>query len=90
VDAIDFARSMTWSAGVPRAAFSFSFFRGIVFYEFESGASYGLLFKDGAWRADYAYRYSYNLNELKQPLVGAVVVGGWTYQPVAFFLPLLG
>jgi len=51
---------------------------------------YGLFFKDGAWQLDDAYRYSYTLNELKQPLVEAVVTGGWTYQPVAFFLPLLG
>jgi hypothetical protein len=90
VRAIDFSRRVSWSAGVPHAAFSFSFFRGIVFYEFESGSSHGLFFKDGAWRLDHAYRYSYTLTERKQPLVEAVVTGGWTYQPVAFFLPLLG
>ena len=90
VRAIDFSRRVTWNAGVPGAAFSFSFFRGIVFYEFESARMYGLFFKDGAWQLDDAYRYSYTLNELKQPLVEAVVTGGWTYQPVAFFLPLLG
>ena len=90
VRAIDFSRRVSWSAGVPRAAFSFSFFRGIVFYEFESAGAYGLFFKDGAWQFDHAYRYSYNLNELKQPLVEAVVMGGWTCQPVAFFFPLLG
>lgn len=90
VRAIDVSRKVSWSAGVPRVAFSLSFFRGIVFSEFESGSSYGLFFKDGAWQLDYAYRYSYSLTELKQPLVEAVVAGGWTYQPVAFFLPLLG
>jgi hypothetical protein len=90
VRAIDFSRRVSWSAGVPRTAFSFSFVRGIVFYEFESARMYGLFFKDGAWQLDDAYRYSYNLNELKQPIVEAVVAGGWIYQPVAFFLPLLG
>jgi len=90
VRAIDFSRRVNWSAGVPRAAFSFSFFRGITFAEIESGSAHGLLFKDGAWTVDRAYQYAYDLNELKAPIVAAVVTSGWTYQPVAFFLPLLG
>ena len=88
--AIDFSRSISWRAGVARAAFSFTFFRGIVFSEFDSAAEYNLLFKDGAWTFGPEYRYSYNLQELKRPLVAAIVSAGWTYQPVAFFLPLLG
>ena len=88
--AIDVSRKVTWSAGVPGVAFSFSFFRGITFGGIDSGAAYGLLFKDGAWTVDYAYRYSYDLCELKAPLIAAIVAGGWTYQPVVFFHPLLG
>jgi len=88
--AIDFSRKVSWSAGVPNAAFSFSFFRGITFAEYGSGSACGLLFKDGSWTVDHAYRYSYSLAELKEPLVAAIVTGGWSYQPVAFFLPLLG
>jgi hypothetical protein len=90
VRAIDFSRKVSWSAGVPQVAFSFSFFRGINFSDFGSGASYGLLFKDGRWTVGRAYRYSYDLGELKEPLVTGIVGGGWCYQPVAFFLPLLG
>jgi len=90
VRAIDFSRKVSWSAGVPHASFSFSFFRGITFAEVESGSSVGLLFRDGAWTVDRAYQYAYDLNELKAPIVAAVVTSGWTYQPVAFFLPLLG
>ena len=88
--AIDFSRSVSWRGGVAGIGWSFTFFRGIVFWEFDSAAEYGLLFKDSAWRFDHAYRYRYNIGELKRPLVAAIVDGGWTYRPVAFFLPLLG
>jgi hypothetical protein len=88
--AIDVSRKISWSAGVAGIAFSFSFFRGITFGGIDSGAAYGLLFKDGAWTVDHAYRYSYDLYELKAPLIAAIVAGGWTYQPVVFFHPLLG
>jgi hypothetical protein len=88
--AIDFSRNVSWRGGVAGIGLSFTFFRGIVFWEFDSAAEYGLLFKDGEWRFDRAYRHRYNLQELKQPLVAAIVTGGWTYRPVAFFLPLLG
>jgi hypothetical protein len=90
VKVIDYSKTISWSRGVPGLSWSFSFFRGIDFGGFEKGASYGLLYKDGRWTFDWAYKYSYNLNEMKQPLVAAVVMGGWTYQPVITFIPLLG
>jgi hypothetical protein len=90
VKAVDISKTIRWSRGAPGLSWSFSFFRGINFGGFEKGAAYGLLYKDGGWTFDRAYRYSYNLNEMKQPLVAAVVTGGWTYQPVITFIPLLG
>lgn len=90
VKAIDYSKTVRWSRGVPGLSWSLSFLRGIDFGGFEKGASYGLLYKDGGWTFDWAYKYSYNLNEMKQPLVAAIVMGGWTYQPVITFLPLLG
>ncbi|HVO84725.1 MAG TPA: hypothetical protein VMU60_09895, partial [Syntrophobacteria bacterium] len=90
VKAIDSSKTVRWSRGVPGLSWSFSFFRGIDFGGFEKGAAYGLLYKDGGWTFDRAYKYSYNLNEMKQPLLAAVVMGGWTYQPVITFIPLLG
>jgi hypothetical protein len=90
VKAIDQSRTIGWSRGVPRLSWSFTFFRGINFGGFEKGACYGLLYKDGGWIFDWAYKYSYNINEMKQPLVVAVVMGGWAFQPVITFLPLLG
>ena len=90
VNAIDISKTIRWSRGVPGLSWSFSFFRGIDFGGFEKGAAYGLLYKDGGWIFDWAYKYSYNLNEMKQPLVAAVIMGGWTFQPVITFIPRLG
>jgi len=47
VRAIDVTSRIRWSAGVPKPAFSFNFFRGIIFYQAEAGVHYGLLYKEG-------------------------------------------
>jgi hypothetical protein len=86
VRAIDFQKRIEWRGGVARSGWSgrFQFFRGIVFMNYQAGAEYGLLFTDGRWQFARAYRYSFNVEEMKQPLVQAVVLSGWTWQPVAF------
>jgi hypothetical protein len=91
VRAIDTHKKLRWSAGAPRASWAFSFFRGITFYHVESEKAFGVLLVDGQWKVDRAYDYSFNINELKRPVVEAVVRGGWTWQPVVtFFRPLGG
>ena len=80
--------AISWSAGVPHLGRSWSFFRGINFFEFERGALVGLFFKDGRWTTT-AYNYRFHLAEMKNPLIQAVVGSGWTFAPVVtFFRPL--
>ena len=90
VRAQDRDRAISWGAGVGTAGLSWSFFRGITFAQYERGAQVGLFFKDGRWTTT-AYDYRFQLAEMKNPLVEAVVGGGWTWAPVVtFFRPLGG
>jgi hypothetical protein len=71
-------------------AFSFSFFRGIVFGQWEYEKQFGLIFKDGSLTFDTAYEYKFSLSELKNPIVNIVVSSGWSFKPVLFFSRILG
>jgi len=48
-------------------AFSFSFFRGIVFGQWEYEKQFGLIFRDGGLTFDTAYEYKFSLSEIKEP-----------------------
>ena len=90
VRAQDRDRTVSWSGGVSRFGWSFSFFRGISFSQYERGAAVGLFFKDGEWTTT-AYNYRFSLPEMKNPLIEAVVQSGWTFAPViTFFRPIGG
>jgi hypothetical protein len=71
-------------------AFSFSFFRGIVFGQWEYEKQFGLIFKDGDLTFDTAYEYKFSLSELKNPIVNIIVSSGWSFKPVMFFSRILG
>jgi hypothetical protein len=71
-------------------AFSFSFFRGIVFGQWEYEKQFGLIFKDGGLTFDTAYEYKFSLSELKNPIVNIIVSSGWSFKPVMFFSRILG
>jgi hypothetical protein len=73
-----------------RFAFSLSFFRGIVFGQWEYEKEFGLIFKEGRLTLGTAYAHKFNLNEFKNPVVNIIVSSGWRFKPVIFFAKLLG
>ena len=90
VRAQDRDRTLSWNGGVAHLGWSWLFFRGISFFQYECGAAVGLFFKDGRWTTT-AYDYRFHLAEMKNPLIQAVVESGWTFAPVVtFFRPLGG
>jgi hypothetical protein len=90
VRAIDVDRTVSWGAGVANVAASWAYFQGIDFFHYERGALVGLFFKDGRWTTT-AYDYRFQLAEMKNPLIQAIVESGWTFAPVvSFFRPLGG
>jgi hypothetical protein len=83
-------RTVSWSGGIARLGWSWSFFRGINFFQYDRGAALGLFFKNGQWTTK-AYDYRFYLPEMKNPLIQAIVESGWAFAPVVtFFRPLGG
>jgi hypothetical protein len=81
VRSLDEHRTVSWSAGVARLGGSFSFFRGISFFEYSRGVMVGVFFRDGRWTMK-AYDYRFVLSEMKTPLVQAIAGSGWRFTPV--------
>jgi hypothetical protein len=95
-------RTITWCGDIPRVGWFWSFLQGISFYDYKRsikgvlarflykrGIEVGLFFKDGQW-ATTAYDYRFNVTEMKNPLIQAIVGSGWTFAPVVTFFRLLG
>jgi hypothetical protein len=82
--------TVSGSIGMSGAFGSWSFSRGISFFDYERGLACGLTFHDGAWQLGVAYRFRFSASEMKNPLIEATVESGWTYAPVLTFVRFLG
>lgn len=89
VRSLDVHRTVSWSGGIAHLSGSFSFFRGISFFEYSRGGQLGLFFRDGRWTSK-AYDYRFVLSEMKTPLVQAIVGSGWRFTPVVTLSRPLG
>lgn len=91
VRSIQTSRRAAWSAGALSFVSRFSWSRQISFYHRASGASYGVVPKAGGWELAENYAYRYQLSEIVQPVVSAIVDAGWEFRPVfTFFRPVGG
>lgn len=61
---------------------------GGVFFQHEHQRLFGLqLDAQGRFMPALSYAYTFNLQEMKEPLKQAVVQSGWTWRPVAWNAP---
>ncbi len=87
----DVERKVSYRVGVdgrPTATFRWSGHRGIDFDQYDWGAAYGVIYKDGKLKIDFAYKYKFNLQEMKNPLIEAVTENGWTWKGALSISPL--
>lgn len=71
------------SAGPNDLRLSWTAARRMQFFEFEHRRVFGLqLDTSGKPTRDLSKAYTFNLQELKQPIIEAVTASGWTWQPV--------
>lgn len=89
VRSLDVRRTVDWSAGIAEVSASFSFFRGISFFDYDRGVQMGVFFRDGRWTLT-AYDYRFVLSEMKTPLVEAIAGSGWKFTPVVTLSRPLG
>jgi hypothetical protein len=93
VRAQDRYASFDWSAGrgPDLLSLNWNISLGITFYEYRHERVFGLQFKDGKPTFDLSYAYTFNLNELKQPMIEIIRHSGWNFRPViSFFRPIGG
>ncbi len=82
VRATDYTASFDWSAGRGGADLEWKAAIGIVFFQSEQHRVYGLQLDDrGNFKPELSYAYTFNLNEMKSPLVEAVTGAGWKWRP---------
>jgi hypothetical protein len=82
VRATDYAASYDWSAGRGGANVEWKAGLGIVFFQYEHQRVFGLqLDEQGRFKPELSYAYSFNLNEMKSPLIEAVTRAGWNWRP---------
>ncbi len=82
VRATDYAAGYDWSAGRGGAEVEWKALLGIVFFQYEHQRVFGLqLDEQGRFKPDVSYAYTFNLKEMKSPLIEAVTRSGWTWRP---------
>jgi len=88
VFAQDNFRRFEYTGGVDgrgiKFTFQFSFFKGISLFQYERGVQYGVIYKDGKFKVDYAYNYAFNIAEIKNPIIDLITGSGWESRPVVF------
>ncbi|HMO63615.1 MAG TPA: hypothetical protein PKE47_00030 [Verrucomicrobiota bacterium] len=85
VRATDYAASFDWSAGRGGANLEWKTGFGIVFFQSEHQRVFGLqLDEQGRLRPELNYAYTFNLQEMKSPLIEAVTRAGWNWRPTVW------
>jgi hypothetical protein len=85
VRATDYAASFDWSAGRGGANLEWKSGLGIVFFQYEHQRVFGLqLDEQGRFKPELSYAYTFNLNEMKSPLIEAVTRAGWNWRPTVW------
>ncbi len=85
VRATDYLASYDWSAGRSGANLEWKAGLGIVFFQSEHQRVFGLqLDEQGRFKPELSYAYTFNLQEMKSPLVEAVTRAGWNWRPTVW------
>ena len=85
VRATDYAASFDWSAGRGGANLEWKTGLGIVFFQYEHQRVFGLqLDEQGRFKPELSYAYTFNLQEMKSPLIEAVTRAGWNWRPTVW------
>jgi hypothetical protein len=88
IRATDYQSAYDWSAGAGGAGIAWKAQTGIVFFQYEHQRVYGLqLDSQGRPTPQFSYTYTFDLQEMKSPLIETVTQAGWIWQPVAWQAP---
>jgi hypothetical protein len=84
----DHAASHDWSAGAGGVRIHWQRAVGINFFQYEHQRVFGLqVDASGRLQPKLSYAYTFNLQEMKAPLIAAVTAAGWQWKPVLLEAP---
>ena len=88
IRATDYQSAYDWSAGRGGAGFAWKATTGVVLFQYDHQRVYGLQF-DNNWhpKPHLSYSYTFDLQEMKSPLIETIITAGWHWQPVAWQAP---
>lgn len=87
----DYESDMNWAGGAKELNFNWKGSLGIIFFQYEKETVFGLQIKDGKITPNLSYSYTFDLRELKNPVIALITSAGWNFRPVmTFFRPLGG
>lgn len=75
------------SAGLGSGSLSFKAQWGITLYEYRHETIFGIQVENGRPVAKGSYTYTFNIDEMRDPLQKMVVQNGWTFKAVLLFAP---
>ena len=91
VKAQDYLREMEYSIGTDalnpleiRLRHNFNLNKGIIPYYYDRRLLYGLIYKDGQFKIDYAYNFGFVSSEIKNPIIKIITESGWDFRPSIF------
>lgn len=85
VRATDSFAHFDWSAGRGGAQIDWKIAKGIIFFQHDHSRVFGLqLDEHGHLKPNLSYAYTFNLREMKSPLIDLVTSAGWTWRPVVW------
>jgi hypothetical protein len=85
----DYVTHFDGSAGRGGLGFEWHSSLGIVFFQSEHARVLGLqLDEQGRFKPELSYSYTFNLNEMKSPLLEVVTRAGWTWRPTVWRGPI--
>ena len=84
----EFHAESGWDAGAGGASIQWKASWEIVFYQYEHQRVFGLqVQRDGSLAPALSYAYTFDLREMKNPIIAAVTAAGWQWRQVFFFSP---
>jgi hypothetical protein len=84
----EFHAETDWRTGADGGSFRWKAAWEIVFFQYEHERVFGLqLGPDGKLVANLSYAYTFDIREMKNPLIAAVTAAGWRWRQVFFFAP---
>jgi hypothetical protein len=84
----EFHSETAWTAGMDAGRIRWRAEWGITFFHYQHERVFGLrIAPDGRLLPELQYTYTFDIREMKNPIIDVIKTSGWEWRPVFFFAP---